>query len=98
MRFICSHAMSVEPLSFFGFNSAVNMTDTRFTYNNAKNGIYLYYKQAAASYSGAVSTGNLYVTVGVLSAIGGAGICGLAAALLGRRRKKDEQPTETKAA
>ena len=90
--------MKTVPLSFFGFNSAVNMTDTRFTYNNAKNGIYLYYKQAAASYAGTAATGGLYVTVGVLSAIGGAGICGLAAALLGRRRKKDEQPAETKAA
>ena len=94
-----SMPMKTVPLSFFGFKSAVNMTDTKYTYNNAKNGIYLYYKQDAASaYSGSVaSTGTLAAT-GVLSAIGGAGICGILIALLGKRRKKDEQPTETKAA
>ena len=77
------------PLSFFGFDYAVNMTDTKFTYNNDLNGIYLYYKQTASKYTGTVETGNVLVTTGVLSAIGGAGVCGLIAALVSKRKKKD---------
>jgi hypothetical protein len=81
--------MRTVPLSFFGFESAVNMTDTKYTYNNDKNGIYLYYKQTAAKYAGTVETGNVLVTTGVLSALGGAGICGLIVALVSKRKKKD---------
>ena len=76
-------------LSFFGFDYAVNMTDTKFTYNNNLNGIYLYYKQLASKYTGTVETGNALVTTGVLSALGGAGICGLIIALASKRKKKE---------
>ena len=83
------------PLSFFGFDYAVNMTDTRFTYNNNANGIYLYYKQLTSKYTSTVETGNALVTTGVLSALGGAGICGLIVALVSERKKKDptSEPT-----
>ena len=77
------------PLSFFGFDYAVNMTDTKFTYNNNVNGIYLYYKQTAAKYTGTVETGNALVTTGVLSAIGGGCIGALIVALAGKRKKKE---------
>ena len=81
--------VNTVPLSFFGFESAVNMTDTNYTYNNDKNGIYLYYKtDANASYTSTVITNNALVTTGVLSAIGGAALCGLITALAGKRRKK----------
>ena len=90
--------MKIVPLSFFGFQSAVNMTDTRFTYNNAKNGIYLYYKTAGASCAGTSETGNALVTTGVLSAIGGAGVAGLIAVLVGKQKKKAEKPSEPAAA
>ena len=93
-----SMPMKTVPLSFFGFNSAVNMTDTRFTYNNAKNGIYLYYKTDGASYAGTAETGGVLVTTGVLSAIGGAGVAGLIAALVSKRKKKEEKPSEPAAA
>ncbi len=86
------------PLSFFGFDYAVNMTDTKFAYNNNANGIYLYYKQAANRYTGTVETGNTLVTTGVLSAIGGAGICGLIIALAGKCRKKEKPTGEPTAA
>ena len=79
-------------LSFFGFDYAVNMTDTRFTYNNNANGIYLYYKQLASKYTGTVETNNALVTTGVFSALGGAGVCGLIVALAGKHKKKE--PTE----
>ena len=85
------------PLSFFGFESAVNMTDTKYTYNNDKNGIYLYYKQTANKFTGTVETGNVLVTTGVLSAIGGAGICGLIVALVSKRKKKDPNGEPTAA-
>ena len=85
------------PLSFFGFDSAVNMTDTKYTYNNDKKGIYLYYKQTASKYTGTVETGNVLVTTGVLSAIGGAGICGLIVALVSKRKKKQPEGTPTAA-
>ncbi len=86
------------PLSFFGFDYAVNMTDTKFTYNNNLNGIYLYYKQLASKYTGTVETGNALVTTGVLSALGGAGVCGLIVALAGKRRKKEKPTGEPTAA
>jgi hypothetical protein len=82
--------MGKKPLSFFGFDYAVNMTDERFTYNDKANGIYLYYSQSSTpAYSGTAETSNAYIAVGVLSAIGGAGICALMTHLTGKRKKKE---------
>ena len=66
--------------------------------NNNLNGIYLYYKQLATKYTGTVETDKALVTTGVLSAIGGAGVCGLIVALAGKRRKKEKPTGEPTAA
>ena len=91
-----STPMGYTPLSFFGFEYAVNMTDTRFTYNDNKQGIYLYYKQnGGANYTATVTTDQSLVLTGVLSALGGAGLCGAFFALRDKKKKKETADVTT---
>ena len=85
-----SAPMGKTPLSFFGFDYAVNMTDTRFTYNDKKQGIYLYYQSTGNPLTASAFNSNAYAMTGMLSALGGAGICYAMITLLGRRKRKTE--------
>ena len=85
-----SAPMGKTLLSFFSYDYAVNMTDTRFTYNDKKQGIYLYYKSTGNTLTASAFNSNAYAMIGMLSALGGAGICYAMITLLGRRKKKTE--------
>ncbi|MBP0973280.1 MAG: hypothetical protein J5851_05170, partial [Oscillospiraceae bacterium] len=68
----------------------------RFTYNDNKQGIYLYYKQnGGANYTATVTTDQSLVLTGVLSALGGAGLCGAFFALRDKKKKKETADVTT---
>ena len=81
-------------IHMFGSSAAANLTDSRYTYNDKLNGIYVYYKTDAA----AVSDETASVFSGNAMALVGAG-CGLAGAALGalvtvfvKKKKEEPQP------
>ena len=81
-------------IHMFGSSAAANLTDSRYTYNDKLNGIYVYYKTDAA----AVSDETASVFSGNAMALVGAG-CGLAGAVLGalvtvlvKKKKEELQP------
>ncbi len=80
--------MGKTPLTFFGMGYAVNMTDTKFVYNDTKKGIYLYYQPVSNAYTGTVVSTNQLFTTGVLSAFAGAGVTAAVIALVQRKKKK----------
>ena len=80
-------------IHMFGSSAAANLTDSRYTYNDKQNGIYVYYKTEAttSSETASVFSGNAIALVG-------AG-CGLAGAALGslvtvfvKKKKEELQP------
>ena len=81
-------------IHMFGSNAAANLTDSRYTYNDNLNGIYVYFRTETAS----VSTETASVFSGSAIALVGTG-CGLAGAALGalatvlvKRKKEEPQP------
>ena len=77
----------------FGSNAAMNLTDSRYTYNDNLNGIYLYFKTEAASAStdtASVFSGGALALVGVGGAVVGAAIGALVTVLIKRKKKSQE--------
>jgi hypothetical protein len=76
-------------IHMFGSNAAANLTDSRYTYNDDLNGLYLYFKTdsaaAAAGTASAFSRGS-YALVGGSSLVIGAAL-GAALTLLIKRKK-----------
>ena len=76
----------------FGSTSAANLTDSRYTYNDDLNGVYVYYKtdaSAASADTASVFSGSTLALVGAGGAVAGAAIGVLAAALI--KKKKPEE-------
>ena len=74
-------------IHMFGSNAAANLTDSRYTYKDDLNGIYVYYQtEAPATAAASVFSGGALALVGAGSAAAGAAVGAAGAALLRRRR------------
>ena len=75
-------------IHMFGSNAAANLTDSRYTYNDDLNGIYLYFKTEAAAAAGTASafSRGSYALVGGSGLVIGAAL-GAALTLLIKRKK-----------
>ena len=73
----------------FGSNAAANLTDSRYTYNDKLNGIYVYFKteSAPAADTASVFSGGALALVGVGGALVGAALGALAVNLVKRKKK-----------
>ena len=76
----------------FGSNAAMNLTDSRYTYNDNLNGIYLYFKTeaAASTDTASVFSGGSLALVGVGGAVVGAALGALVTVLIKRKKKPQE--------
>ena len=79
-------------IHMFGQNSAANLTDSRYTYNDSLDGIYVYFQSDKQEQP--ATTGSVFTQKGVMPALGiglvvGGGIGVLIAFLV--KRKKEEQ-------
>ena len=70
----------------FGSRAAANLTDSRYTYSDDLNGIYLYYQTEAPTAAASVFSGGVLAIVGAGSAAAGAAAGILAANALRKRR------------
>ncbi|MBQ4261931.1 MAG: hypothetical protein II709_08625, partial [Ruminococcus sp.] len=76
-------------IHMFGSTAAANLTDSRYTYNDDLNGIYVYFKTEATSSADAASafSGGTLALVGAGGAVAGAALGALAAGLVKRKKK-----------
>ena len=77
-------------IHMFGSNAAANLTDSRYTYNDKLNGIYVYYKtEAVATPADAASafSGGALALVGAGGAAVGASLGALAVVMVGKKKK-----------
>ena len=77
-------------IHMFGSNAAANLTDSRYTYNDGLNGVYVYYKTDAAANSAetaSVFSGGTVALVGSGSALAGAALGALAVSLAKKKKK-----------
>ena len=73
-------------IHMFGSRAAANLTDSRYSYKDDLNGIYLYYQTEAPTAAASVFSGGALALVGTGSAAAGAAL-GAAGAALFRRKK-----------
>jgi hypothetical protein len=74
----------------FGSDSAANLTDSRYSYNDDANGVYAYFKReamAAPATASAFAGGNTALVAGV-SLVAGAALGAGGMHLAGRRRRE----------
>ena len=79
-------------IHMFGSSAAANLTDSRYTYNDDLNGLYVYYKtaaSAASSATGSVFSRGALALVGAGGAIFGAALGALVTVFV---KKKKEEP------
>ncbi|MBR3296525.1 MAG: hypothetical protein IKI65_01650, partial [Firmicutes bacterium] len=82
-------------IHMFGSAAAANLTDSRYSYNDDLNGIYVYYKTEAAAppaETASVFSGNAIALVGAGSAVIGGALGALAVVLTDKKRKKERIP------
>ena len=71
----------------FGSDTAANLTDPRYCYNDKANGVYAYFKrEAAAPAAASAFTNGSIALVGGLCLVAGAAVSGVVVAVAGRRR------------
>ena len=71
----------------FGSRAAANLTDSRYTYDDDLNGIYVYYRtEAPVTAAASVFSGGVLALVGAGSAAAGAALGAAGSALLRRRK------------
>ena len=82
-------------IHMIGEKSAVNITDSKYTYNDDMNGIYVYYKTGTSAASGTASSfsGGVLALAGAGGLLVGAGL-GVGLAVLFRRKKETEAADE----
>jgi len=71
----------------FGSDTAANLTDPRYCYNDKANGVYAYFKrEAAAPVAASAFTNGTIALVGGLCLVAGAAVSGVVVGVAGRRR------------
>ena len=76
-------------IHMFGSNAAANLTDSRYTYNDDLNGIYVYFmtEEASSADAGSVFSGGALALVGTGGALAGSALGALAVNIVKRKKK-----------
>ena len=76
-------------IHMFGSNAAANLTDSRYTYNDNLNGIYVYYltENAAPAQAASAFSGGALALVGTGGAAIGAALGAIAVMMIGKKKK-----------